>query len=267
MKNLLLVGLIFFSVGNLFPQKKYSKNKIRKHYARVYTSKIKGTTILSLDTIFTSGIPYAILRKKKQLPYNNFGLYSVNNNKLISIQTGIGINKDKALYYAFRFTESNQTAELEKYFGFDIVKTIVENKLVNDNKIDPLYETLFLIKFPRKFSDTSIKTFISDKPDESTINTTNIYETVKRNRESAFYFNDGKIMQDYKIVGRYKILQSTIIFYLPNGIKVAEADEIENPKHSWRVLSLKDNRTGHIQPDRNNAITELISYLLKNFYL
>ncbi|HOZ88467.1 MAG TPA: hypothetical protein PL029_11955, partial [Bacteroidia bacterium] len=89
MNRLLAAILILFWPAGLFSQKKYFKWEIKKHYARVNESKKKGSVVLSLDTIFNKGVPYAILKEKKQMPYNSYGLYSLHNDKLILIQTRI----------------------------------------------------------------------------------------------------------------------------------------------------------------------------------
>ncbi len=265
MNRLLAAILILFWPAGLFSQKKYFKWEIKKHYARVNESKKKGSVVLSLDTIFNKGVPYAILKEKKQMPYNSYGLYSLHNDKLILIQTRISAHRDQTPYYAFMFVGSDKTAEAEKYYSFRLENEIVKNNLVVNNQIDPYNETLFLAKFPRKYSDTTIKTYISEKEDEQKVNTANIYETVKRNRESEFYFKEGKIIQDYKIIGRYKKIDLGTRFYLPNGIQVAEAKEKE--PGLWQVLSLKDSKIGAVKTPGNDVSKDVIRYLIDNAYL
>ncbi|MES2679151.1 MAG: hypothetical protein V4635_04665 [Bacteroidota bacterium] len=265
MKHLLPAILIFLWPAGLFSQKKYFKWEIKKHHARVRESRNKGTILLSLDTIFNKGIPYAILKEKKQMPYNSYGLYSLNNNKLILIQTRISVNSDQTPYYAFMFVGSDKTAEAEKHYGFSIENEIVKSDLVINNQIDPFNETMFLVKFPGKFSDPSIKTYINEHDEGQKVNTDNIYETVKRNRESEFFFKEGKIIQDYKIIGRYKTIDTAIRFYLPNGIQVAEAKE--KGTGLWQVFTLKDRKNGDLKTSGNNFTKELVGYLLDNDYL
>ncbi len=267
MRVLLLFVAAFLCAGNIFPQKKYSKRLVRKHHQAVAASKEKGAIVLSLDTIFNNGIPYAILRKKKQLPYHAFCLYSLNNDSLILIQPRISINREKTPYYEFRFVASDNVAETEKYYGYNIATAVVEYGLVKNNRVDPPAETKFLLKHPRKFSNTTIKTYIADNA-ENKINSANIYELVLRNREVIFYYTDGgTITQDYKIIGRYKILEATLRFYLPNGIQVAEANANEGQPDSWKILTLKDSRSGIVKVVENDYLKELIGYLIGNAYL
>jgi hypothetical protein len=263
MKNFLLILLILF-LGNLVAQKKYFKWEIRKHQAKVKESKIKKSVLLSQDTIFNKGIPFALLKEKKQIPHNELKLYALNNNCLVDIQSRTN-NLDQA-YYSLRFKGSGKTAEVDKFFGPKLEKVIVENDLIRNNTIDVFNETQFLIKFPPKFSNPNIKTYVDD-PEKDKINSDNVYETKDRDRLAKFYFREGKIAQDYKIIGSYKVLDSLIRFYLPNGLQTAAAWQRENANGTWTVKSLKENKNLTLKVTSKDPLEDLIQFLLEKLYL
>ena len=262
MKKAMVIMLIFCLPTLVPAQKKYFRFELKKHYRKVYQSKINHSVVLSLDTIFKSGVPYAILKKKKQIPYNNYFLYSVNHEELIQIYTRSSSNTDNTLYYAFKFTGSGKTAEAEKYYGFSLEKEIVKNELVINNQVDPFKETLFLEKYPRIFSDLSLRKQVSGIP-ENKVNGENMYEPVERDRNSEYYYREGKIIQDYKIVAQYKVLEDVTRFYLPSGILVAEARKNENG--NWQIRTLKDRKSGEVK--FISDVREVIAYLLKGAYI
>jgi virulence-associated protein VapD len=267
MKHVLLMLLFLFCLDNAAAQKKYSKAKIRKHLARVRESKLKGKVIVSLDTLFNSGTAYAIFKKKKQLPYHSYSVNSINNIQLIQIETASGNDRDKTLYFAFKFIESGKTAELDKFYVRDLPRKIVENNLIDSNRIDPLNEMKFIIKYPQIFSNPSTKIENNSKPDMDEVRAAGIYQIIIRERETIFYTSEGKILQDYKLIGSYKKRDATIGFYLPNGIKVAEANESDASDNTWLLMSLKDRRTKRISSTQNDVLKDLIDYLIKNSYL
>lgn len=261
----LLLSLCLLIFGNIFSQKIYYKREIRKHQAMVRKSKIKRTVILSLDTIFDKGIPYALLKKRKQLPFVDYSLYSLNNENLAFIQSRR--TSGDYPYYSFKFSESGNVAEIDRYEKSSLENLIVQNKLINDNKIDPFNETNFLLKFPQKFSNPGLKTFVTDNPEKDVLNSSNVYATVIRNREAKFYFKDGKIIQDHKFIARYKIIDSLVRFYLPSGLQAAAAEEKVNELGVWNVTSLKDNKKTVVKSLTKESLEEIIQFLIEKFYL
>ena len=261
MKNFLIALLLLFCADVVFSQR-ISPRRIRKHRARVYESRIKGTVTLSLDTIYNKGRPYAILHEKKQLPYNDYQLCSLDNRLLISIHSGTGV-RDRTLYFAFYFVESKKTGEPEKYFGFNIEKAVVSFDLVHGDEINPYGEFEFLKKYPRQFSDPYYVKYIDENP----VNTPNIYEIVKRDRDKQVYIRDGKIQQDYKLIGNYKENDEGWRFYLPDHIIVAEVNRKEPGSTTWLINTLKDEKNWSINTNDENALKDIVQFLLEKQYL
>lgn len=260
---LLFLFLTLFSFAAV-SQRKISAKKLAKHRAKKTESKSKGSIVVSLDTIFNKGIAYAILKEKKQLPFNEYTLFSLNRETLILITPHNGIDKEHTPFYEFYFTESDRTAEMEKYYGLKLEKEIIENELIKDNKIDVPSEMNFLLKYPCRFSDTTIKQYITNKPPVE-FTKDNLYHTVKRNRGSKIYFRDGKILQDYKQIGYYKIIDSVLRFYLPNNMMVAEAIEKENGVRE--LMTMKDRKIKNLDVIAEKEIEQIVSYLCEANYL
>lgn len=257
----LLLILSFFTAVS---QKKTSAKKLARHRAKKAESKNKGITLLSLDTIFSKGVAYAILKEKKQIPFNEYTLFSLTRDELIFITPRIGIDKEHTPYYQFYFAESDRTAEVEKYYGLKLEKEIVDNTLVNGNKIDVVSETDFLVRHSCRFSDTTIKKYVDDKPPIE-FNKDNLYQTVKRDRNAKIYFRGGKILQDYKQIGYYKSIDSVLRFYLPNNMMVAEAIKKEN--NVREIMTMKDRKLKNLAILSEKEIEEIVNYLCDTNYL
>ena len=260
---MLLFFLFLFCTEASFGQK-ISQRRLRKHRAKVYASKVKGTVMLSLDTIFNKGMPYAILIKFKEMPYHRYMLYSLDKKELASIQSKGSADPNGNGYYSFRFCASEKIAEPEKYITFKLEKEIVACDLVDGNKINPFSEIKFLKKYPRKFSNPGYVSYVSD---EQTVNTNDIYAVVKRDTDKQIYASDGNIHQDYKLIGRYKITDGVMRIYLPAGLMIAEATENEDKAGIWDISSMKDKKK-HTLPSYSGKILEgVINFLVENLYL
>lgn len=260
---MLLFFLFLFCTEACFAQR-ISQRRLRKHRTKVYVSSQKGTVILSLDTIFNKGNPYALLVKIKEMPYHRYVLYSLHRNELATIRSRGGSNPNDNGYYSFHFTASGKVAEPEKYITFKLEKEIVAYNLVDGERINPFGEIKFLKKYPRKFSDPNYVQYIEDTPQAAA---PNIYTLVNRNRDKKIYASEGSIHQDYKLIGRYKISEGITRFYLPGGLMVAEASEDESQPGSWQIKSMRDNKQHALQAKGGKVLADLIEELVKNEYL
>ncbi len=257
----ILLFFIFLFCTEACPGQKISQRRLRKHHARVYASKREGTVILSLDTIYNKGIPYAILVKKKQLPYHDYILYSLKREQLAYIQSKVTGGSWGTEYYAFRFDRSGKVAEPEKYVTFHLEKEIVAYNLVEGNAINPFGELNFLKKYPPKFSGTD---YVAPDPGTPT---GDIYATVQRDRSQKILVAEGNIYQDYRLIGKYKPSEAGLRFYLPGGIMAAEALETEPGSGKWRLSSFKDKKEHTLQTAGDKSLEEIIQFLAEKEYL
>lgn len=264
--------LLFFCATKVFSQTPTDK-QIKRHREKVAQSKTEGTVIRSLDTIYNSGIPYAVL-KSKDMFNTGYNLFSLNGTELIEIRWECTEDKEDC-YYIFVFLQSGKRAEVGNFFGLRVEKLIVENNLVNDSAINAEGETKFLTKYPPELSNKT-------KQPEVNTNTggagtvANPYETVERNRLSTIQVFGSEIKQDFKVIGTYskksasgqgKIL-NVIAIYLPNGTKIAEATQEDTNSKSYRIVTMKDNKTHSVTVKYfGQEVEDIAKYLSDNYYL
>jgi hypothetical protein len=259
-RTLLLFFLFLFSTEACLGQK-ISQRRLRKHRARVYASMRDGTVILSLDTIYNKGIPYAILIKKKQLPYHDYILFSLNRERLAYIQSKTTGGNGGTEYYAVKFERSGKVAEPEKYITFHLEKEVVACNLVEGNAINPFGELKFLKKYPPKFSGGEQINAASETSG------TNIYVIVERDRSKDILVAEGSIYQDYRLIGKYKVSEARLRFYLPGGIMTAEAVETESDSGVWKISSFKDKKEHTLHTTSGKSLAEIIDFLAQKEYL
>lgn len=261
----ILLTLLLIASGSVFAQKRISAKKLAKHQAKKLESKRKKTVIASLDTIFNVGQAYAILKKKKQLPYHYFTVSSLDNKLLIEITTHTGNDLQQTLYYQFFFTDTERNAEIEKYSGQKLEKIIVENRLISSNQMDGFSEMEFVMTYPPCFSNPAVKRYIHDNSVAG--NSQSSFKPVERDHLAPFYLRDGKILQDYQHIGSYKFLDSLTRIYLPNNFMVAEARDVEADPSRRSILTLKDRRSTNIRVEKRKELEDVIAYLCENGYL
>lgn len=248
-----------------------SEKIMKKHLEKVAKSKEKGTVILSLDTIFKSGIPYAILKDKKQFfRVVEYNLFALNGTELAYIPLEC-VEKTSDCYYTFVFLDSGKKGEIKPDFTFDIEKVIVENNLVNDTTLNAKAVDIFVLKHPQKLA------LQTQNNNNSANNTDGIrYEMIERDRDAMIQVFGERIEQGFKKIGTVK--KSTwsadgkfgdlLSFYLPNGIKIAEAKQEDVTSDKYRIVTLKDNRFHYIDIDNIAAtIQEIAKLLVDKYYL
>ncbi|MFZ5552887.1 MAG: hypothetical protein ACOZCO_07210 [Bacteroidota bacterium] len=265
---LFLILLFGMTISNVYGQA-VSEKEFKKHQERVAESKEKGKVIVSLDTIFNSGTPYAILKEKKVALQTEYTLSSLSGKELLYIQTeNIDDPKSasgKTYYKAFIFAGSGSRGEI--VMGGKVEKVIVEYDLVKDSVINPDGEKKFLLKNPPKYSN---------KPQQVIVVNTSQYNTVTRNRAMPIFVNGSEIKQDNKVIGtftkttdmNYGKSTTIIAVFLPDGTKVAEATaEGYNPK-SFSTVTLKDNRSHSVNTTTyGNEVKDIAKYLTDLQYL
>lgn len=104
------------------------------------------------------------------------------------------------------------------------------------------------------------------------------FETVKRDTTLPVMVFPGEIRQDSIVIANYTItdgswegkLVKTFTFYLPNGVKAAEAMILGISKDACSITTFKDNKMSQIEMDaiNNTARVKLLAgYLIINGYL
>lgn len=261
-------ALFFFSAQAQQP----SEKELKKHKEKIAQSKEKCAAVLSLDTIYNCGTAYAVLKSKKEMLVTNYTLFSLSGKELADIPWEC-VDKpgtdDRDCYYAFLFLQSGKRAEVENYLGLKVEKLIVECDLVKDNDINPAGENKFLMKYPPKFSQqqNNPTVIVINNSSTTTTGSSDIYQTVDRNRSATIYVFGEEIKQDFKVIGSAKKSQKTISFYLPNGTKVAEATSENYNDTQWKIVTMKDNKVHQASTAFGSEIKDLAKYLSGLYYL
>jgi len=104
------------------------------------------------------------------------------------------------------------------------------------------------------------------------------FAPLKRDTTMPVMIFPGKIRQDSVLIANYTItdgswegkLVKTFSFYLPNGVKAAEAMILGISKDACSITTFKDNQMTQVEIDAINntaRVQQLADYLVKNGYL
>lgn len=244
----LIALLIVLCTNHLEAQRRIHRRELQKHERRKAESALHKRVIWSLDTIFVNGKSYATLKEKKQIPNSEFVVHSLNGERLIEIST-VGGEADP--FYHFQFIESSRTVNIRKEHRRKPYQLLVENQLITDDGVDPYREMLFFIHHSIE-NERNVKT---------ELNSSDVYQTVSRNRSSPFYAREGRILQDYREVGSYKLYDSLFRIYLPNKILIAEMKQSGTRLSECPVTVIKDHKTYLVMIRKEKELEDLIDYL------
>lgn len=250
--------------------------ELKKHQEKVAESKAKNKVIVSLDTIFNSGVPYAVLDVKKKGLENNYTVKSLSGEELLLVPTECIDDPQNAsarkCFWTFLFLASSKRGEVPKVIGTRVEDLIVEYDLVKNNAINPAGENKFLLRYPARYTVAAV-------PVSITVNTTGpatvTYTTVDRNRNAMMRSTGNEIKQDNKTIATFSKGSSmdlgktttTIVFLLPDGTRAAEVSgEGINPK-TWRVVTMKDNQVHTVTSVKAQEELDIAEFLSGRFYL
>ncbi len=269
MKTLLSLSLVFF-FGAAFAQE-LSEKELKKHAEKIQRSKEKKSVVVSLDTIFNSGVRYAVLKKKN----GDHSLFSITGKELLFITSEWvhGANgQEDVCYTLFTFMGSGQKAEYPCNALENQSKMIVDNDFVKDNDINAEAERKFLLKYPQKLSNASAPQIVALITSGTSGNS---YQTVERNRNAGILVMGSEIKQDFKQIATYKksskaangAIMETLSFYLPDGTLAAEATGEGVNAKQWRVVTMKDNGVHNVSTGFSKEAEDIAKYLSGRYYL
>lgn len=281
MKQVTLYRAIFFFMtlillGNAAKAQEPSEKALKKHREKVEKSKLKGKVVVSLDTIFSAGEPYAILRKRKKMLSLDYGVYALNGEELIDVQLNCESLPPQCVH-TFLFLESGVTAEVSLGISQGIEDILIENALIANNQVDAKSERRFVLKNPPQISGRSslpitVDIGTSNGSVEEPRTSRGRYELVKRNKTAKVWVKHPEIEQDFKVIGSYEErrddFKDSYTLYLINGTPVAEAQQVEMNSETYSVLTLKDHRKHLVKVEmRNRAVEYIANYLIEYGYL
>lgn len=216
----------------------YSKDQIRDHQYKVNSSIKNHTAFIDWDTLYSSGIPYALVKTiTKSYSDKDYKVSSLNGDEHIFITTGDisngyyvrktgnqagywtygGVQTNNAStttfgqttesFYTFYFIDTNQKAEITKDFGTKIPSIIVQYDLLNHDSLIRNNVNTFVFANGTPYSD---KKKINGGQQPGLLNQLGLVtppantQTANNSEPISFQVLDQKIYRDSKQIAFYK---------------------------------------------------------------
>ncbi len=160
------------------------------HSQFISQSKLNSNCVVSLDTVYYKGEPYAILKETgiSFAPFYNF--YTLTGNKAIEVVPYSGGDGKATSHHEYRFFGNSEGMKGYMDFAFSTIgvcENVINNNLMNSNELRPIDVGNFVKKNPRpkKFNPGNLK--------------------VKREMTLAIKINQGygEIYQGDKLIGKF----------------------------------------------------------------
>jgi hypothetical protein len=249
-----------------------------------FTMTLSAQTIKIKDDIATvDGTPYCIIEKSGTL-VNNYSIKSLDKNELIYIKTEV-LNlpsKEVQTYHVVTILETEETFEIEVRFGMAkfLVKEFYDNKVIQENKINPDGLKKFKIKYAGNFREKYLQEAnlnINVNVTTPNPNPNTEYLITERNRNANLFIINGKVSQGGKEIATYKtdskaadgkILKTIKVYNMANQL-VAQAEN-GNFEENITFITLKDNKKHQVKATsslENNVVEAIINELAEYLYL
>ncbi|OGU61227.1 MAG: hypothetical protein A2X64_06605 [Ignavibacteria bacterium GWF2_33_9] len=174
-KSILYIFSILVFVSLLFSCGSSKINKDQaSHNKFVEQSKLNNEVVVSLDTVFSKGNPYAVMKTEGFSFASLYTFYSINGEKAISVIPYNGGENGATSHHEFEFygTSMGMKAYVDFAFsGISVCETIIKNNLMTQNGLNPLDVATFVNNHPRppKFNPAKMKV-VRDMKKEIKIN-------------------------------------------------------------------------------------------------
>jgi hypothetical protein len=231
-----------------------------KHRSRIERSASKGSVVLSLDTIFNRGRPYAILRETRTAGALIYTLLSFAGVPLIEIPVFCEKHEEDC-FLEFLFLKTRRKAECAA-FGNNPEDLIVNAGLVVNDHIDSLAEMKFARKYPvgKSKPTQAVPDVASDFSFSGGKNIELFGERIVQAGRQIATYRTTRVTRDGKTADAY-------LFYANTGEQVAEFTKTNNWK-VFNLITLKDNKDHTVRVSGEGTdIHEFAHYLINNFYL
>lgn len=229
MKNYVLLTFALLVSLNVFSQDEKKRLKTINSAPIVYLG----------DTLYHNGKIYCVMKEIKTGDPNHpdYRISSVKGEQLFSINyivpTGIGSFGS----YRIKFASGNEV-KIKTKEEKELPGIIISNDLVSNGMTVPKdKEELFITS-----NGGSVQT--GDGGEDK-------FKMVTRNRKANVIVLNESITQDTNKVGYFKesgtyinkVFVKVVVFYLPNGQKIAEANYAEKDADSATVMTIKDGKS------------------------
>lgn len=216
------------------------------------------------DTLYHQAKVYCVMKEIKGGDPNHpdYKLSNLKGEQLIYIRYEIPTGIGSFGSYRVKFNSGNEV-KLKTKEEKELPGIIVSNELIADAMMVPKdKEEAFVLNNGGALVTGSP---LDDK-----------FKMVTRNRKAMVIVIEDAINQDTNKIGYFnesgtyinKIFSKQVVFYLPNGQKIAEAVYADADASSATIMTMKDGKSTTINliPSKNSR-KQVIDYLIDNNYL
>jgi len=262
----LLLGLIVAS--SLQAQRAPTPKELQKHQNRVNNSLRRGTVLVSMDTIFKSGVPYCLSKPLGRgiLGVTQYSISPLMGQEEIHVQlVSEGVGSAAVHFWDLSFLQRGQKLRIPRAENFS--RLIVEYGLFNENAIIPeAVDRLFLIKMPPSVIAPG-----------AAINGPGVAvdQRVARNQNGNIHISGQQIRQSGVVIGN--VLQETvnnpgdmhhrITVRYTNGNVVAVARNGGITDNEWFITIMADNRQFSVSSTTGRGMLDVVTRLVELQYL
>ncbi len=223
------------------------------------------------------GTPYCMIIEDGGLS-KRYTIKSLDDKELFFVKAeSLIVNGQSVVFYTMTILDTEENFEislLSLRMGKLLVKTLYENGVIKDNKIDEEGLKKFKIKYK-----TNLREQYSNRASSPTIvvnqGSKGEYVIVERDTKAAIFVISKTIKQDFKVIGTYTEEKSSENGKLYDIIKIYNSEnqlisQINKETFSKEItfITLKDNRKHSVTASSNLTVTvveavvkELIEYI------
>lgn len=189
-------------------------------------------------------------------------------------------------YYTFYFIGTKQRAEISKSFGSKIPMLIAQYDFLNNDSLIRSNVQTFVNANGTPFSDkkkkkeanssgSGVRDVLNDLGLSKNNNSSTVYNASTAPPAPVFQVLENKIYKDSKQVSYFEDKSGMLngqpfrklVFFMPDGAKVAEATSSGPDDHNWNLQTLQDNQIHPIQSQAGNDVKDITAFLLTYHYL
>jgi hypothetical protein len=239
-----------------------------KHAEMIATSRSENSVVVSMDTIYKSGNPYAIIKTTGSFINPTHTVYSLNGEELIDIVQSAhkASGGDKTFHeWKFLHKDANGSAFTEYSMStMTVVDNIVNSDLMNPTGLNTSAATRFMLRYPdpdnRPKAPEANRMVDRDRSAEVID-----VMTEKKIKQGGRYIGSYKETGDY--VGSERFATKTV-YYMDGTVAATVTYKYFSPFDA-EIVTMKDNKTHQVTREGVNRdiFSVALDYLVKNLYL
>lgn len=245
-----------------------AEKELKKHHEKIAKSKAKGSTVLSLDTVFLAGEPYCILKTTKKAlgtPHEQKAS-ALNGEGILLISLEMRENNSE-YYWKYQFMDAGEVAEFSFGTGTDAEENLTKYEIYHPEGINEKGVRLFVKANPSRDAKRTLGSGKAEVDDED--------EMLVRNRNTAIMVFGNAVKQDNKTIATVAKTQEAtggtivqkIIIYNHNENKIASAEGQGAVANEWVIITRRDGRKHQVTTATGMEVRDIVSYLVSKYYL